>query len=135
MRPYSLFISHSWSYHHEYIRLIELLDRAPRFLYKNYSVPADDPIHNAPNSRLLADAIRRQMIFCDVVILLAGVYSTHSKWIKTEIAIANSFTRPKPLLAIEPWGSHRTSEIVKNSADLIVGWSTSSMVSAIRWLA
>ena len=45
--PYNLFISHSWTYGDSYDRLIEMLDDAPNFYYKDYSVPKNDPIHNA----------------------------------------------------------------------------------------
>lgn len=44
--PYNLFISHSWTYGDSYDRLIEMLDDAPNFYYKDYSVPKNDPIHN-----------------------------------------------------------------------------------------
>ena len=50
---YHIFISHSWSYSDQYDRLLELLNQNPDFHYRNYSVPKDDPIHNAPNSQLL----------------------------------------------------------------------------------
>ncbi len=135
MKQYSIFISHSWAYGDAYDKLVKMLDGDPRFNYKNYSVPKDDPIHNAPNAKLLAEAIKRQMIFCDVVIILAGVYSTYSKWINEEIALAQGFTTPKPILAIEPWDSERTSTIVKDSASKVVKWSTSSIVGGIRELA
>ena len=45
---YNLFISHSWNYSSAYNDLVRLLDSKPYFNYKNYSVPKDDPIHNAP---------------------------------------------------------------------------------------
>lgn len=73
---YNLFISHSWSYEDQYKRLVALLDAAPYFSYKNYSVPKDDPIHNASNQWQLKEAIRRQMQPASCVIILAGVYST-----------------------------------------------------------
>ena len=44
MRIYNLFISHSWKYANAYERLIELLNAAPYFNYKNYSVSHDDPL-------------------------------------------------------------------------------------------
>src|ERR1700731_3630476 len=135
MRPYNLFVSHSWTYDDEYARLINLLDRFPRFAFKDYSVPFDYPIYDARNSRELTEAIRRKMTFCDVVILLAGVYSTHSRWINAEIDIALAFVRPKPLVAIEPRGSLRTSQIVKKQADCVVGWNSRSIVAAIRKLS
>ena len=136
MKQYSIFISHSWAYGDAYKKLINMLDNDPRFNYKNYSVPKDDPIHNAPNEKLLEEAIRRQIIFCDVVIILAGVYSSYSKWINKEIILArNGFAHPKPILAIEPWDSEKTSRIVKDNADKIVKWNTSSIVDGIRTLA
>ena len=127
---YNLFISHSWSYADQYKRLVALLDAAPYFSYKNYSVPKDDPIHNASNQWQLKEAIRRQMQPASCVIILAGVYSTYSKWINIEIALAKSMN--KKIIAVEPWGSSRTSLTVKNAADEIVGWNTSSIVRAIR---
>ena len=73
------------------------------------------------------------MVPCGVVLVLAGVYSTHSKWINEEIALAKSgFALAKPILAIEPWGSEHTSLRVKNAANRVVKWNTESVVTAIR---
>lgn len=41
---YNLFISHSWTYSDAYDRLVDLLDNASYFSYRNYSVPKDNPI-------------------------------------------------------------------------------------------
>jgi hypothetical protein len=132
---YNLFISHSWSYSDAYEKLIKLLDAAPYFSYKNFSVPKDDPIHNAPNQVLLYEAIKRQIAPAHVVLILAGVYATYSKWIDKEIRIARlEFKTPKPIIAIQPWGAERISLKVQENADKIVGWNTSSVVSAIREL-
>lgn len=135
MRHYNIFISHSWAYGDAYEKLIKMLDADPRFNYKDYSVPKNDPIHNAPSSSALSTAIQNQMRFCDVIIILAGVYSTYSDWINKEIALAKGFTNPKPILAIEPWASEKTSLVVKKNADKIVKWSTSSIVAGIRELS
>ena len=62
--------------------------------------------------------------------VLAGVYSTYSKWINIEIEIARSLG--KKIIAIEPWASERTSQFVKNNADYIVRWNIDSIVSVIR---
>lgn len=134
MKQYSIFISHSWAYGDAYEKLIKMLNSDSRFNFKDYSVPRHDPIHNAPNARLLEEAIERQMRFCDVVIILAGVYATYSKWINKEIALAQSYTNPKPILAIEPWSSEKTSTIVRSKANKIVKWNTSSIVAGIREL-
>ncbi|MEX0652439.1 MAG: TIR domain-containing protein [Candidatus Paceibacterota bacterium] len=135
MRTHNLFISHSWAYGDAYGKLVSKLDKADRFSYRNYSVPKDSPIHNAETDRELLAAIKERMQFCDVVLILAGVYSTYSKWIKKEIQLANSgFANPKPIIAIQPWDSERTSQTVKDSAAKIVGWNTGPIVGAIREL-
>lgn len=64
------------------------------------------------------------------VLILAGVYATYSKWINIEIELAKSMG--KKIIAIEPWGSEKTSQVVKKHADRIVGWNTSSITNAIR---
>lgn len=135
MKTYHLFISHSWAHADAYNNLVNLLDQASRFYYHNYSIPKNDPVHVGTDKEL-SKAIHDQMQPCGIVIVLAGVYASYSKWIDKEIKIArSSFSRPKPILAIEPWGSEKTSSVVKKSANQIVGWKTRSIVSAIRELA
>ena len=129
----SLFISHSWAYSDIYEKLVALLDAAPRFLYRNYSVPKNDPIHNAPNVDALYAAIKQQMAFCDVVLIMAGKYATYSKWIQREIQISKTDFR-KPIVAIRPWASEQVSSVVRDAADRLVNWNTTSIVSAIREL-
>ncbi len=130
---YHLFISHSWTYPNAYKDLTKLLNKFPGFKYIDYSVPKDDPIHNAPTDRKLREAIKAKMAPTSCILVLAGVYATYSKWINIELDIAkNGFSEPKRIIAVEPWGSEKTSRAVKNTADAIVKWQTSSIVSAIR---
>lgn len=134
LKSRSLFISHSWSYGDAYDGLVKLLNAAHNFQYRNYSVPKNDPVHNAPNVDALYRAIQNQMVFCDVVLIMAGKYATYSKWIQREIQIAKGYTTPKPIVAIRPWASEQVSSVVSNAADRLVNWSTASIVSAIREL-
>lgn len=127
---YNLFISHSWAYSDAYEKLVNLLDADPYFTYRNYSVPKNDPIHNATYDYQLKAAIRNQMQHASCVLLLAGVYSTYSKWINIEIQLAQEMG--KKIIAIEPWGAEKTSIKVKSSANAIVKWQTSSIIKAIR---
>ena len=60
-KTYNLFISHSWAYSDAYEKLISLLDSDSTFSYKNYSVPKNDPIHNAGTDKELKEAIKNQM--------------------------------------------------------------------------
>ena len=129
---YNLFISHSWSYSDAYEGLVNLLDKAAcdGFYYNNYSVPRDDPIHNANNDRQLKDAIRNQMKHASCVLILAGVYATYSKWINIEIELAKEMG--KRIIAVSPWGADHISSVVRDSSDEVVGWNTKSIVNEIR---
>ena len=135
MKTYNLFISHSWKYSDGYKRMIDLLKKRPYFEFKNYSVPKDDPIHILGTEAELYHAILQKMAPCSVILIMAGVYATYSKWINKEIEIAKAFSTPKPIIAIKPWGNTVVSSRVRENADEIVGWSTESVVSAIRRVA
>lgn len=130
---YNTFISHSWTYQSQYNDLVDLLRKDPSFQFRNYSVPKDDPIHDASNDRQLREAIKRKMQPCSVILILAGIYATYSKWINKEIDLAKSgFNIPKPIIAVEYWGSERTSTRVKGSAQAVVKWQSQSIINAIR---
>jgi hypothetical protein len=133
LKSRNLFISHSWSYGDAYEKLVALLDAAPNFRYGNYSVPKDNPVHNAPNVEALYRAIKNQMVFYNVVLIMAGKYATYSKWIQREIQIAKK-DFDKPIVAIRPWANEQVSSVVSEAADRLVGWNTSSIVAAIREL-
>lgn len=129
MKRYNLFISHSWAYERTYSSLVELLEKG-NINFHNYSVPVDDPIHTRGTDRELENAIRSKIRQSSCVLILAGVYSTYSKWIKKEIKIAQELN--KPIIAIRPWSQERLSSIVQESADVIVAWNTNSIVTAIK---
>jgi hypothetical protein len=107
-----------------------MLEEHPYFHWRDYSVPKDDPIHNAPTAAKLEEAIREQMRHASCVLIMAGKYSTYSKWINREIAIAKELG--KPILAITPWGAEQISTVVADAADEIVKWQSSSIVDAVR---
>lgn len=133
---YRLFISHAWKYGDDYNRLISLLNNAPYFNYYNYSAPKEKPLFpygtpmtNSKIRELISNKIRPSQI----TIVFAGMYAAYSDWIKYEID--ESVRMNKPILAIQPWGQQRSPSYVTQNADKIVGWNTSSIVSAIRELA
>jgi len=129
----NVFISHSWTYSDAYEKFVKLLDSRGYFPYTNYSIPKNDPIHNAPYDWQLYEAIKNKISPSSVVLILAGVYSSYSKWINKEIKIAKTeFCTPKPIIAIEPWGSERTSVKVKDNASAVVKWQKDKIIEAIR---
>lgn len=136
MKIYHLFISHSWKYGDAYERLVILLRKKSSFHFRDYSIPRSNPILDITTNSDLYGAIHDKMSRSSVVVVPAGVYATHSEWINKELYIAkHAFTHPKPILAILPWGSQRTSTRVKRVADRVVKWNTNSIVRAVRELA
>lgn len=130
-KTYRLFISHSWAYSDSYNRIVKLLNEQ-RLNYCNHSVPKDDPIHTKGTDKQLREAIEAKIKGTSCILILAGVYSTYSKWINKEIEIAKYMN--KKIIAIQPWGSERTSQIVKDNANIIVGWNGKTIVDAIKKL-
>ena len=129
LKTYGLFVSHAWTYNDEYYRLIKLLGEAQFFYYRNYSVPEHDPLGTRTRQQL-GDALTRQIRPVNCVLVLAGMYANHRDWMKAEIEIAQSFS--KPIIGIKPRGQQRTPVEVQNAAKKMVGWTTASIVQAIR---
>ena len=129
---YRIFISHSWTYSSQYSGIVGLLRQRPYFAFTDYSVPQHDPIHTSGTDAALYQAIKNKIQLCNVVLILAGVYSSYSKWIQKEIDIAKK--NGKKIIAIEPWDSDRTSKVVKDAAHKIVKWQGKSIVDAIKEL-
>ena len=132
-QDYAIFISHSWNYDQEHARLVRLLKEANRFDFRNYSVPEEEKFDTETDEELETVLREKQIKPSSVVVVLAGLYSTHSDWIGKEVRIAEE--EGKPILGVKPWGNNRTSNYVEQHADAMVGWNTKSIVGEIRDLA
>src|SRR5437899_2305487 len=91
LRKYKLFISHAWDYHEDYYRLEKFLHKAPRFRWKNLSVPEHDPILDTKH---LEYELNKQMRSANVFLILSGMYVSHSEWLQYEIRFARRIGRP-----------------------------------------
>lgn len=134
---YHLFISHAWKYGDEYNRLVNLLDTAPYFSYRNYSAPEDKPLHNLDATDVrtksqIMEAIDRKVKLSSCVLVVSGMYYNHRKWMQYEIETAQRMGRP--IIAVRPWGAERTPVEITSVATEIVGWNTNSILDAIRRL-
>jgi hypothetical protein len=127
LRHYQIFISHAWEYNEDYYRLERWLNEAPNFLWTNLSVPEHDPIMN---TQQLERELNNQMRPADAFLIISGMYVAHSDWIQYELNFARRIGRP--IIGIRPWASSSLPVAVQNGADEIVGWSSESIVNAIR---
>lgn len=130
-----VFVSHSWTYSGHYTTLHDWIFGSAWSVgqasldLRDYSVPKDDPIHDAPSDRSLREAIFRKIKRCHVVVIPTGMYVNYSKWIGKEIDGATAMS--KPILAVNPWGQQRTSSVVGQAAAQIVGWNKKSVMGGI----
>ena len=130
-----VFISHSWAYSDHYATLYDwIFGNRWRYgqaslAFRDYSVPKDDPIHDASSDKELRAAIYRKIARSHMVVIPTGMYVNYSKWIKKEISGASE--KNKPILGVNPWGQLRTSSVVAQAADQTVGWNKKSVVGAI----
>lgn len=130
-----VFISHSWTYESHYDNLAGwIFDENWRvgqasLDFRNFSVPKNDPIHNASNDKQLREAIFNQIARSHVIVIPTGVYASYSRWIQEEIEGAANYG--KPILAVNPWGQERKSDVVQNAAAKLVGWNKKSVIDGI----
>jgi hypothetical protein len=134
-RQIHVFISHAWAHSHHYETLATWIFNEPwsagqaSLDFHDYSVPKNNPIHNAPNTQALQQAIFNQIGRSHVVVIPSGMYANHSKWIQKEIDAAKYYK--KPILAVSPWAQERNADIVVSNADEHVGWNKQPLINAI----
>jgi hypothetical protein len=130
-----VFISHAWSYSGHYETLADWIFKnnwsvgQASLDFRNFSVPKDNPIHNANNDAQLREALYNQISKSHVIVIPTGMYATYSKWIQKEID--GSIAYKKPILAVNPWGAQKTASVVSQAATKTVGWNSQTVVSGI----
>ncbi len=129
LKTYRGFISHSWDYSDAYVSMEKMLKDFPNFDWGNYSVPKTDPL-KVNTDKELTERLHNQIKPTNHVIIIAGMYANHRKWIQKEIDIAKSYG--KPIIAVKPWGSQMTPREVIEAATEVVGWNAASIVAAVR---
>ena len=133
-----VFISHSWNYSDHYDTLEGWIFGEPwssgqaSLDFRNFSVPKNDPIHNAPTDGQLREAIYDRIARSHVIVIPTGMYASHSKWIKKEIDGAKK--HGKPIIAVNPWGQERKAADVQANATAVVGWNKEPLINKIREL-
>ena len=125
---YHIFISHAWKYSDSYDTVKKWLDESKSIVYWNYSVPREDPLHSNNKTALKRD-LTKQISPSNVVIIISGMYASHSEWIDYEIDEA--VRMGKYIIGIRPWGQERVPRKIQDNADIMVGWNASSLINAI----
>lgn len=126
MKQYKIFISHSWKYDESYQKVSEWIDN--RLIWGNMSIPSDKP-KDAASKLALKQKIENNIMKSSGIIVLSGMYVSHSEWIRIEIEIARKYN--KPIIGIIPRGNERIPSIVLDNAKM-VKWNSQSLIDAIK---
>ncbi len=128
LKKYPIFISHAWDHSSDYDRLDSLLKKAKRFDCPNCSIPKTRGL-DTKTDRQLERALRRQIKPANSVLIIAGMYAKHRKWIKKEIQIALGMD--KNIIVIKPRGAQKMPRELQEFPQQ-VGWDTKNIIRSIR---
>ena len=122
LKTYDLFISHAWKYGDDYNRLVAMLKDKP-------IVPPWERLSKSDLRRHLEQKIRP----VNAVLVISGMYYYYHEWMQAELDAACDYH--KPIIAIRPRGNETVPTEVARAASFVVGWTTSSIIDAIRMFA
>jgi hypothetical protein len=128
-KNYKIFISHSWSYPDDLIKLRGLLEERGYFNVEFQEAGNDEPI-NSENAVYIKRALKTKITNSDVVLAIAGMYASYSDWIAWEVETA--YDNDIPIIGVIPRGQERISATVTKYSITDVRWNTESIVDAIR---
>lgn len=117
---YQIFISHVFDYKEHYLKVKDELNKSS-VNWKNFSIDE----HKKFDSNV-KQKIEKNIKSANRVIILSGIYASHSEWIKWEYekAVENN----KKIIAIKPWSNTKLPSFISNSnyENLeIIGWNPS----------
>lgn len=134
LASYDIFITHSWRYHEDWLRMGELLDGMSDLSWRNFSVPWHDPAMK-PSTELgnqfICDNLENQIIPAHGVILLTGVYAVNScrKWLDFELELARKYK--KGVVGVAPYGATAFPMEMRPLCDRAVEWNAGKIIDAI----
>jgi hypothetical protein len=130
-----LFLTHAWRYHDDWKRMVEVLNTQGIRTWRNFSLPWYDPAldpRTPEGGRVVCRHLETQIIPCDAVLLLSGVYEQTGcrKWVDMEIEMARRLG--KPIIAIPVIGATAPTADVRALADTAVGWDAAAIMATTR---
>ena len=127
-----IFISHAWQYNEHYWKIVNWFNEELNFSWSNCSVPSHDSLPDK-TAKGLSAGITRQINPAQVVILLGGMYASHSGWIDYEIS--ESKRMGKKIIGVRPWNQQMVPVSVQQASSIpMVNWNKASIIQAVRSL-
>ncbi|UDC30815.1 hypothetical protein SB00094_02686 [Klebsiella variicola subsp. tropica] len=128
VKNYTAFVSHSWDYDKQLKNMKSLIEKKGTITIDYSEVTVDKPI-NSENGAYIRKVLKNKIIKSDVFLVMAGMYTSYSDWMKWEIETAKE--NKIPIIAVKPRGAERIPVIIQDNADVIVGWNSDSIVNNI----
>ncbi|HBV4549367.1 TPA: hypothetical protein MDY71_005395, partial [Klebsiella pneumoniae] len=122
------FVSHSWDYDKQLKNLKSLIEKNSTITIDYSEVTVDNRI-NSEQRDYIRGVLKKRIISSDVFLVMAGMYTSYSDWMKWEIETAKK--NNIPVIAVKPRGAERIPVIIQENADVIVGWNSNSIVNNI----
>ena len=135
MRTHDLFLTHSWRFHEDWRRLVDLLNAHNVRAWRNFSLPWYDPALD-PRTEAGGKTVRwhleTQIIPAHAVILLCRLLSEPGarKWIDFELAAAKKYR--KPVLALPTWGETDVPAEIRGTVAGVVPWDAAAVFAAVE---
>ncbi|MCQ8231485.1 TIR domain-containing protein [Pectobacterium carotovorum] len=127
-KSYTVFVSHSWDYDEQLKKLKSLIEKNGTIAINYSEVTVDDRI-NSEERDYIRRVLKNKIISSDVFLVMAGMYTSYSDWMKWEIKTAKE--NNIPIIAVKPRGAERIPVIIQDNADVIVGWNSNTIVNNI----
>ena len=105
------------------------MKEAKNFRVSDFSIPEGKRLPTKNDDELKA-RLRQHIVRCNCIIILSGMYVDYSDWIDFEIDTAVDLG--KPIIGLEPRGQERVPLKVQNVANVMIGWTSSSVINAVR---
>lgn len=130
-----LFLTHAWRYHEDWKQMVQLLNAHGLRSWRNFSLPWYDPAldpRTPEGGQIVCRHLETQIIPCDAVLLLAGVYEQIGcrKWVDMEVTMARRHR--KPIIAIPAIGAAEPSAEVMALADTSAAWDAAAIMALTR---
>jgi hypothetical protein len=127
--PIRVFVTHCFEEGDDYLRVLEYLESARNFYYKNCSLPEGKPTLASPDA--LREELRKQMAPCEVIVALAGLYQSQPDLFLFELNCAKANDKPVVLLPLFG-GDHPKLKVLAGLVDEMVAWDERALVDAVK---
>jgi hypothetical protein len=127
--PIRVFVTHCFEEGDDYLRVLEYLESARNFYYKNCSLPEGKPTLASPEA--LREELRKQMAPCEVIVALAGLYQSQPDLLIFELNCAKA--NDKPVLLLPLFGGDPPKiKALDGLVDETVAWDERALVDAVK---